>query len=124
MFRVMLCMGALICGIAWGGALYPFKHDADAKRFYQLLVQYRCLVCQNQTLLDSDADFAQDMKSRMYVQVQQGVSNEMIQADLLRHYGSAIAMVPPQSGRHWVLWTAPIWLLLILSLVLYRRTPK
>ena len=122
MFRLWAMGVCLMCVASiWAGPLYHFDSVKKQERFNALLTQYRCLVCQNQTLLDSDAGFAQDIKARLYAQLQSGASDQMVREDLLKRYGPAIAMVPPKQGVHWLLWTAPVWLVVCFLGVLRRR---
>src|SRR6516225_5792174 len=74
--------------------LYLFPNPQQELRFQQLLGELRCLVCQNQSLAESNAPLAQDLKSEVYQQIQAGYSNDEIKQFLVRRYGEYILFKP------------------------------
>lgn len=93
--------------------IYEFKNDQDKNRFYQLASQFRCLVCQNQTLADSNAPLALDLRDHVYEQVKEGMSNKQITEYLVSRYGEFILYNPEFIVRNYVLWLLPMFLLII-----------
>ena len=90
----------------------------------------RCTVCQNESIWDSKADLARQMREVVRERLAQGQSPEEIQAYFQSRYGDYILLEPTKSGMNWLLWTGPFVLLgvggIILYLVLRRwvaRTP-
>ncbi len=92
--------------------------DADA-RMRALAEDLRCVVCQNQSLLDSDADLAKDMRALIRDRVEAGDTDEAILAFLVERYGDFILLQPPFKPATWLLWLGPLGFLLA-ALVLAR----
>lgn len=92
---------------------YQFKSQVDAKRFYTLTSELRCLVCQNQTLAESNASLAIDLREQIYQKIIQGQSNQEITDYLVERYGNFILYQPPFNAMTFLLWFGPILLLLI-----------
>lgn len=93
----------------------PVK-EAAAK---DLMLSIRCLVCQGQSIADSDAEMAADMRSLIRTRVQAGEKPEAIRKWLVERYGNWVTYNPPLDMATAPLWIAPI-LLLALGLVLAR----
>jgi len=94
-------------------------------RVRQLEEKLRCLVCQNQTLADSNAELAQDLRRQVREQVYAGRSDEEITAFLVQRYGDFVLYEPPFKPSTALLWLGPFVLLAAalagLVLVLRRR---
>ncbi|AJP74458.1 cytochrome C biogenesis protein [Sphingomonas hengshuiensis] len=94
---------------------------AKEARAKALMDTLRCLVCQGQSIADSDAEMAGDMRALVRERVEAGEQPEAIRAWLVQRYGDYVTYDPPFS---WV--TAPLWIaplaLLALGIVLARRT--
>ena len=98
--------------------------EARARALSQEL---RCVVCQNQTIDDSDADLARDLRVIVREQLVAGQSEAQIKEYLVARYGEFILFRPRFSAQTLVLWSGPFALLLILlvvGLVYFRRKPK
>jgi cytochrome c-type biogenesis protein CcmH len=85
------------------------KQEAEAKALMETL---RCLVCQGQSIADSDADLAGDMRSLVRQRIKAGEKPEAIRAWLIERYGEWVSYSPPLEPLTWPLWAAPIVLLL------------
>jgi cytochrome c-type biogenesis protein CcmH len=92
--------------------------ESDA-RVRALAAELRCVVCQNQSLLDSDADLAKDMRALIRERVDAGDSDEAIVTFLVERYGDFILLQPPFKPATWVLWLGPL-AFLVLALALAR----
>ena len=79
------------------------EHAAKA-----LMETVRCLVCQGQSVADSDSDLAGDMRALIRKRVEAGEKPEAIRAWLVERYGDWITYDPPLSARTGILWVAPI----------------
>lgn len=119
---------ALIAGA--GGparALEPraFESPVQEARYRELLAELRCLVCQNQSLADSNADLARDLRAEVYERVRAGQSNEAIVDYLVARYGDFVRYRPPVEPRTWLLWFGPLALgaggVAVLLVYLHRR---
>lgn len=77
----------------------------------QLMETLRCLVCQGQSIADSDADMAADMRALVRERIERGEKPASIRDWLIGRYGDYVTYDPPLSGLTWPLWLAPILLL-------------
>ena len=90
-----------------------FQSEAEAQRFKTLIQELRCTVCQNQSLADSDAPLAQDLRQRVLQQMRAGRDNDQIKIFLTERYGEFVLYRPPLNAATAVLWMGPPLLLLI-----------
>lgn len=84
------------------------KQEAQAKA---LMEELRCLVCQGQSIADSDAEMAGDMRALVRQRIAAGEKPEAIRAWLIERYGNWVSYAPPVEPLTWPLWAAPILLL-------------
>ena len=94
-------------------------------RARNLSQKLRCLVCQNQSIDDSDSDLAKDLRREVRAQLVQGKTDEAILSDLRAKYGDFVLLAPPMAKNTMVLWLAPIGFLLLgigITLGVRRRT--
>lgn len=84
------------------------KQEAEASALMQTL---RCLVCQGQSIADSDADMAGDMRALVRRRIEAGETPEQIRAWLIERYGNWVTYDPPVEPLTWPLWAAPVLLL-------------
>lgn len=89
-----------------------FASEAEQARFDELTRELRCLVCQNQSLADSDAPLAHDLRNEVFNMMRVGHSDEEIRRFLIDRYGDFVLYRPPVKGNTLVLWLAPALLLL------------
>lgn len=99
---------------------FSFSDPAEEQRYKELVAELRCLVCQNQSLADSNAGLAQDLREEVYRMMQQGTSNDEIISFLVARYGDFVLYRPPMKPTTYVLWFGPL-LLLILGIVVMVR---
>ncbi|MEO8176720.1 MAG: cytochrome c-type biogenesis protein [Sphingomicrobium sp.] len=86
-----------------------------------LMEELRCLVCQGQSIADSDAELAGDMRHLVRSQIAAGQSPDQVRAWLVERYGDWISYRPPAAPVGWPLWGAPIVLLLLGALLVRKR---
>jgi cytochrome c-type biogenesis protein CcmH len=91
----------------------PFKDRAQELRFQALTKQLRCMVCQNESLADSTADLARDLRNDIFQQMQNGKSDRQIKDYLTARYSNFVLYDPPLNPGTWLLWFGPGLLLLI-----------
>ncbi len=95
-------------------------------RVMRIAAELRCLVCQNQTIADSHADLAQDLRRQVREMIQQGRSDTEIIDFMTARYGDFVLYRPPLKGTTWLLWFGPALLLgggvVVLVTVLRRRS--
>ena len=85
------------------------RQEREAKALMETL---RCLVCQGQSIADSDAEMAGDMRAMVRQRILAGERPEQIRAWLISRYGNWVSYDPPLEPATWPLWAAPILLLL------------
>jgi len=95
--------------------------SAEIARVRTLTEQLRCLVCQNQTIADSNAGLAIDLRQQVIQQVRAGRSDTEIKQYMVERYGDFVLYDPPFSTTNAVLWVGP-FVLLILGLLLVWRS--
>lgn len=104
----------------------PFETEAERQRFHALTGELRCVMCQNQSLADSDAVIARDLRREVYELMIGGKTDTEIKTYLTDRYGEFVLYRPPLDGRTWWLWFGPgvlalIGLLAVLRIVQQRR---
>ena len=97
-----------------------FRNGAEERRFHDLAAQLRCVQCQNQSLADSDALIAQDMRRQVLALMQQGQSDSQIRAYLVQRYGQFVLYRPALSAATIALWLVPGLLLICGALLAWR----
>ncbi|WP_414691372.1 cytochrome c-type biogenesis protein [Noviherbaspirillum sp.] len=81
------------------------------KRMLDLTEQLRCLVCQNQTIADSHAELAVDLKNQVREKLAAGMSDKDVINYMVERYGDFVLYKPPVKGITWLLWFGPFLLL-------------
>ena len=89
-----------------------FANQQQQERFDKLTQELRCLVCQNQNLADSDAPLAHDLRREVHQMLLAGRTNEQIKQFLVQRYGDFVLYRPPVQQNTYLLWLAPLVLLL------------
>jgi len=100
------------------------KDPALEARARDLSAEIRCLVCQNQSIDDSDAGLARDLRLLVREQIQQGRSDSDIRDYLVARYGTFVLLNPPFRVSTLVLWLGPLFVLLAggAGLIVYLRS--
>ncbi len=94
------------------------KQEAKAEA---LMVELRCLVCQGQSIADSDAELAGDMRDLVRRRIAAGEKPADIRAWLVQRYGTWISYRPTAEPAAWPLWLAPLALLLVGAMLVRRK---
>lgn len=93
--------------------LYHFDSPLKQQRFNHLTNELRCLVCQNESLADSNAGLAKDLREQIYQQVSQGADEATVRDYLLARYGQFILFKPAFNSLTIFLWLFPLLLLAV-----------
>lgn len=105
-----------------------FTNPKEDARYHTLLKSLRCLVCQNESLQDSQAGLAQDLRREVRDQMRAGKSNPDIVKYLVSRYGDFVLYRPPLMGTTYLLWFGPFLALIAgivaLAVLLRRRTRR
>jgi cytochrome c-type biogenesis protein CcmH len=97
------------------------KDPAQERDARKLMETIRCLVCQGQSILDSDAEMAGDMRSLIRERIAKGEKPEAIRTWLIARYGDWVTYAPPSRGSGLVLWLVPLVLLCAGGLIAMGR---
>ena len=126
--RALLALGFLLVA-AVAGAVQPdevMKDPALEARARTLSAELRCLVCQNQSIDDSDAPLAGDIRRLIRERIGQGESNDAVRAFLVSRYGNFILLKPPFEFSTVLLWLSGPLTLALGALAIYfaARRPR
>jgi len=98
----------------------PLPDPAQEAKAQELMASLRCLVCQNQSIADSHAEMAGDMRALVRERIQAGEDPEAIRGWLIERYGDWVSFRPPVEPATWPLWFAPLLFLGIGGLIAWR----
>lgn len=97
-----------------------FNDPSTELRYKNLTEEIRCLVCQNQSLADSHAELAQDLRNEVYKMVIAGDSDNEIIDYLVARYGDFVLYRPPVKNTTYFLWFGPFLILIIAIFIIAR----
>ncbi|NQY26402.1 MAG: cytochrome c-type biogenesis protein CcmH [Piscirickettsiaceae bacterium] len=110
---LILLMGLFLTLSAFAGTeQFEFESSEQEAQFISLSTELRCLVCQNQSLADSNAALAQDLREEVYKLLKQGQTKQQIIDFLVSRYGDFILYQPPLKLSTLVLWFGPLLILI------------
>jgi len=114
---------------AWAGEAKPLGEDpAVEARLKHLAIELRCLVCQNQTLADSNAPLAEDLRREVRDMIVKNMSDKEITDFLVERYSDFVLYRPPVRATTVLLWVGPFVLLIVgvaaLIITVRRRSQK
>jgi len=104
-----------------GAAIDALEFDTQLQqqRFKDLTGQLRCVVCQNQSLADSNAGLAADLREQVHRMIGEGKSDEEIVGFMVRRYGDFVLYRPPLRASTYLLWAGPLILLVVGLVVVF-----
>ena len=94
---------------------------AEDIRSIELFKEVRCLVCQGQTIHESNAELAEDIKKLIREKISQGETDRQIKEYLVERYGDWILMTPPFNSLTYILWSFPFLIMIIGAITIYRQ---
>ena len=104
---------ALLAALTHAGEAPPVSANAELEKHVMAISEeLRCLVCQNQTIADSNAELAIDLKNQVREKLQQGMSDKEVVDYMVQRYGDFVLYRPPVKATTWLLWFGPFILLL------------
>ena len=116
MKRLAAAIGALLICAGPALAVLPDEQLKDPRleaRARAISAQLRCVVCQNQSIDDSDADLARDLRILLRQRLIAGDSDQQVMDFMVKRYGAFVLMKPPLEAETWLLWFGPALLLLV-----------
>lgn len=127
MKRLLLALGLLLACAA-AAAMEPIKFNdaAEEARFRALSAELRCVMCQNQSLADSNAQIAHDLRLQVLSLMREGKTDREIKDYLVARYSDFVLYNPPVRPSTWLLWFGPGVILLggaaVLAVVVRKRS--
>ena len=97
-----------------------FQDDVEETRFRALTHELRCVMCQNQSIADSEAQIAVDLRREILTLMREGRSDDEIRRFLVDRYGEFVLYRPQVGPATWLLWFGPVLVLVAGGLVLWR----
>ena len=122
--RAFLAIFVILAGTSLAFAVQPdeiLKDPALESRARALSAELRCLVCQNQSIDDSDAPLAKDLRILLREQIQQGKSDGEVMDFIVARYGEYVLLKPRFTSQTLLLWGLPFVVLAFAGLVLVMR---
>lgn len=126
MARTILLVALLLLGVAaWAKVAAPAAADPLLEQHVMAIAgELRCLVCQNQTVAESDADLAKDLRDQVREKLKAGQSDREIIDYMIARYGDFVLWRPPFKSTTLLLWLGPGLLLVIGLVVLFQRLSR
>ena len=121
---LLLFAGAAFAQPATPDAPLQFRDAAEETRFHDLAAELRCVMCQNQSLADSNALIALELRREVLDLIRAGKTDAQVKDHLVQRYGEFVLYKPRVEGRTWLLWLGPALILLAgsaLVVALVRR---
>ncbi|MCB5302486.1 MULTISPECIES: cytochrome c-type biogenesis protein [Yersinia] len=103
---------------------YTFKSEAQEQQYRELTEQLRCPKCQNNSIADSNAIIAADMRGKVYELQQQGSTKQQIIDYMVARYGNFVTYEPPVTAATMILWVGPALFVLIGAAVVILRARR
>ncbi len=122
-----MLLAALFFSLPLAYAVQPdemLKDPALELRARHLSAQLRCMVCQNQSIDDSDAELARDLRLLVRERISAGDSDGQVLDYLVSRYGEFVLLKPAYSWRNAILWAAPLTVLLVGAIALLARARR
>lgn len=110
----LLALGLLLPGFLWAAVIdtYTFTSEAQEQQYRELTEQLRCPKCQNNSIADSNAIIAADMRQKVYELMQQGHNQQQVVDYMVSRYGNFVTYEPPVTPATLILWIGPLLALL------------
>ncbi len=126
MKRLLFIFLLMVSGSSYALDYRQLSDPKQQESYETLTSELRCLVCQNQTIGDSNAELAADLRRQVYEMLEQGKSKEEIVQFMTDRYGDFVLYKPPFKGKTSVLWIAPVVFLLmgLIAVFVFIRRKK
>jgi cytochrome c-type biogenesis protein CcmH len=125
---------AMLLGAALAGAAAPVRAQAPAAldaygqlkdpalqvRFEHITAQLRCLVCQNESIADSNVELASDLRRQVREMLLAGQSDDAIFKFMTDRYGEFVRFNPPLTPKTWLIWGAPFIMVAVGAIIIVR----
>ena len=95
--------------------------SSNNKLYKRLITEIRCMVCQNQSIAESEAPLAVDLRNKVKLMINEGRDEEYIKKFMAQRYSSFILYDPPINYQNLILWSGPFIFLIMITYILFRR---
>lgn len=114
-YWIGLCLTLALLLSTTASALEPidYQSPAEEQRFKSLTAELRCVMCQNQSIADSNAPIAHDLRIEVLKLMREGKTNAQIKQYLVDRYTDFVLYEPPMKKSTWLLWLGPFLILLL-----------
>ncbi|CAA9890627.1 Cytochrome c-type biogenesis protein CcmH [Candidatus Methylobacter favarea] len=126
MKRLFIIFLLMLSGNGFAVDYRQFSNPEQQEIYESLTSELRCLVCQNQTIADSNAELAADLRRQVYEMIEQGKTRQEILGFMTERYGDFVLYKPPFKAKTGILWIAPAIFLLtgLIAVFLFVRQKK
>ena len=125
---VLALMPLCLSSLAFAAAPNVYRDVAEEARFHALTSTLRCVMCQNESLADSQAPIAHDLRREILELMRQGKTDAQIRDYLVARYGEFVLYKPRLEKATWLLWFGPIGLLVVggatVAFIVRRRASR
>lgn len=119
-FALLIATAPAFAQVASDPTPPQFRDAVEERRFQALTAELRCVKCQNQSLADSNAQVAHDLRMEVLALMRQGRTDAEIETFLVQRYGSFVLYRPRVDASTWLLWFGPAALLVVGAVVVLR----
>ncbi|QHM71861.1 cytochrome c-type biogenesis protein [Mixta intestinalis] len=126
MRKVILLLAGMLLSLSALAAIETWQFDSaqQEQQYRELTTSLRCPKCQNNSIGDSNAMIAADMRMKVYQLLKQGQSEEQITEYMIARYGDFVTYQPPMRASTLVLWAGPLLFILAGGLVIFLRSRR
>jgi len=124
LFAAALAAMSLAASLVLAAAPAAYNDAAIERRVSALAAELRCLVCQNQSLADSNAPLAVDLKNEIREKLQRGESESQVVSFMVERYGDFVLYRPPVNGTTIALWIGPLLFVAAGLFLLFQRLKR
>lgn len=122
---VSVLAGIMLSVSAWAAIdTYSFKSVEQEQQYRELTEQLRCPKCQNNSIADSNAIIASDMRQKVYELMEKGYTNKQITEYMVARYGNFVTYEPPLTAATIILWAGPALFVLLGAIVVITRARR
>lgn len=121
---LLLATAPAFAQVASNTAPPQFRDVVEERRFHALAAELRCVKCQNQSLADSNAQVAHDLRAEVLALMREGRTDAEIEQFLVQRYGQFVLYRPRVDASTWLLWFGPLALLVVGGVVVLRLSRR
>ena len=126
MLRWVSALAGIMLSVSEWAAIdtYSFKSVEQEQQYRELTEQLRCPKCQNNSIADSNAIIASDMRQKVYELMEKGYTNKQITEYMVARYGNFVTYEPPLTAATLILWAGPALFVLLGAIVVITRARR